>query len=375
VRSLGFKYAPIGWDYLTPQAYLALAPDAARVVARRSSEDGGRTKPAAGTRVAARRSSEDGGRTKPAAAAEAPVAAIVHGDFTPPQRPWPQFRSNLRPLDGSPRIEVLASASPSAFEHADGLDVALTDDFMIAGSRIEKGRGKALAADAQRLYESLLRLIADRGYPHLLRMWNILEDINRTEDGLERYRRFCVGRHEAFAKMRPDLAERYPAATAVGAERGGLCVYFIAARSPGTTIENPNQVSAFRYPAQYGPRSPSFSRALVKDWGGSANLFISGTASITGHETRHVSDLAAQAEKTADNLDALVRAAAERTGARFRLDDPRSMVKAYVRRAEDYPLVCDIVARRLGDEARVLYLRADICREALLVEIDGVLFA
>ncbi len=351
---LALQRAPIGWDYLTPQDYLALAPGGAGVVARRSSEDGGRAKPAAGARI---------------------VAAVIHGDFAPPPRPWLQICSNLAPLEGDARVEVLTSASPPAFEHADGFDIALTDAFMIAAGRLEHGRGDAVTAGTERLYGALLRLIADRGYPHLLRVWNILEDINRMEDGLERYRRFCIGRHEAFTRLRPDLAERYPAATAVGVKSGGLAVYCIAARSAGTTVENPNQVSAFRYPAQYGPRSPSFSRALAMRWGDRPTLFISGTASITGHETRHAGDLAAQAEKTADNLEALSQAASERSGAHFRLDRPGSMLKAYIRRASDVAAVRHIVSRRLGPEARVLYLQADICREALLVEIDGVLFA
>jgi chorismate lyase/3-hydroxybenzoate synthase len=333
VRNLAPQRAPIGWDYLTPQEYLALAP---------------------------------GGTART-------VAAVIHGDLDPPPRPWPQIRSNLKSLDGVAWVEILTSAAAPAFEDAAGFDLVLTDDFMIAAGRIEKGRGEALAAGARQLYETLLRLIADRGYPHLLRMWNILERINGEEDGLERYRRFCIGRHEAFTGLRPDLAERYPAATAVGAESGGLLVYFIAARSPGITVENPNQVSAFRYPAQYGPRSPSFSRALVKQWSGGATLFLSGTASITGHETQHAGDLAAQAEKTADNLESLVRAAERRAGVAFRLRDPASALKVYVRREADYPLVRDIVGRRFGLDTKVLFLRADICREALLVEIDGTL--
>lgn len=335
MRNLALQSTPIGWDYLTPQSYLALAP---------------------------------GGP-------ERPVAAIVHGDFAPPPRPWPQIHSHLPPLDGTARVEVLVSALPATFEREDGFDLLLAGDFMIAAGRFDEGGGESLAAGTERLYATLLRLIEGRDYPHLLRMWNILERINRDQDGLERYRHFCIGRHDAFARMRPDLAERYPAASAVGADSGGLCVYFIAARSPGTTVENPNQVSAFLYPAQYGPRSPSFSRALVKQWGASASLFLSGTASITGHETQHAGDLAAQAERTADNLETLVRAAEGQSGTRFRLGDPGSMLKAYVRRAEDYPLVRDLVTRRLGQDASVLYLRADICRDALLVEVDGVLFA
>jgi chorismate lyase/3-hydroxybenzoate synthase len=334
VHSLALQRAPIGWDYLTPEAYRALAAD---------------------------------GRRRP-------VAAVIHGDFAPPARPWPQIHSHLPPLDGPARIEVLSAAGEATFAESGGFHIAACGDVLIGAGRIEGAHGRALADGTDRLYDELLRLIAGRGYPHLLRLWNILEHINRDEDGLERYRHFCVGRHAAFMRHQPDLAERYPAASAVGSESGGLLVYFIAARSPGVPVENPNQVSAFRYPAQYGPQSPSFSRALVKPWRGGATLFVSGTASITGHETRHAGDLAAQIDRTADNLETLVGAAAA-SGASFRLDSASSVLKAYVRRPEDYPLVRDRVRQRLGRDANVLYLRADVCRTALLVEIDGALFA
>jgi chorismate lyase/3-hydroxybenzoate synthase len=335
VDSLALQSAPIGWDYLTLDAYGALAADGARH----------------------------------------PVAAVIHGDFEPPPRAWPQIHSHLAPLDGPPRAEVLFSADAPAFARQGLFDIAVCGEVMIGAGRIENAHGHALSNGADRLYDELLQAIGAHGYPHLLRLWNILEHINREEDGLERYRHFCVGRHAAFTRRRPDLAERYPAASAIGSDSGGLLVWFVAARSPGTPIENPNQVSAFRYPAQYGPQSPSFSRALVKRWRDGATLFVSGTASITGHETRHAGDLAAQIDRTADNLETLVHAAEAASGAAFRLDAPTSIMKAYVRRPEDYPLVRDCVAQRLGPDANVLYLRADVCRAALLVEVDGTLFA
>jgi hypothetical protein len=56
-----------------------------------------------------------------------------------------------------------------------------------------------------------------------------------------------------------------PAATCIGRFDGvrRLQVYWLAAREAGLPLENPRQVSAFRYPRQYGPQSPSFSRALL----------------------------------------------------------------------------------------------------------------
>jgi chorismate lyase/3-hydroxybenzoate synthase len=41
-----------------------------------------------------------------------------------------------------------------------------------------------------------------------------------------------------------------------------LQVYGLAARHPGTPVENPRQVSAWRYPRQYGPTAPTFARGM-----------------------------------------------------------------------------------------------------------------
>jgi chorismate lyase/3-hydroxybenzoate synthase len=333
---------PIVWRYLTPHAYLSLDPDAA----------------------------------------PRPAAAVIHGDLDPggrdlPDRPWPQIRSALPPLDGEARVEVMLTHRPARHEQSGPFDLLITDDYLIAAACLDEAPGDPMSARSERLYAGLLRLVEARGYPHIVRIWNVVQDINRVEGELERYRQFCLGRHEAYIGALTDLAGRFPAATAVGARAGGVTVYGIAAKAPGLPIENPNQMSAYRYPRQYGPRSPSFARALVKEWPdcGRANLFISGTASITGHETRHAGDLRAQVGQTIDNLETVVAEAGRKASRRFGLGEPGSLLKAYVRRPEDLPAIRAGVAERLGTDVEVLYLRADICREALLVEIDGVLSA
>ncbi len=337
MRTLVVDKMPIVWRYLTPHAYLELEPHAEL----------------------------------------RPAAAIVHGDLVVPDRPWPQIRSELPPLDGPPRVEVMLTAAPATVERAGIFDLLTTADYLIFACRLDETAGGPMTPRSERLYVELLRLIEDRGYPHIVRIWNIIEDINRVERDLERYRQFCLGRHDAYVRRRPDLAERFPAASAVGSRAGGLAVYGIAARAPGLPIENPNQVSAYRYPRRYGPRSPSFSRALVKEWpeSGLANLYISGTASITGHETRHAGDLRAQVEQTIDNLETVVAEAGRKAGRRFAFGNAGTLMKTYVRRPEDLPEIRACVAERLGADIDVLYLRADVCREELMVEIEGVLSA
>ncbi len=301
-----------------------------------------------------------------------PLAAIIHGHFLPPKRPWPQIRSGLRPLGEVVCVEVLFTVQRPIYGHERGFQVSSAGDILFASCNLAETDDLPLPRLAEDLYSKLLHLVESGSHPHLLRVWNLVQGINEQQDGLERYRQFCVGRHEAFAKHYPFLDDRYPSASAVGSLETGLLVYCLAATAPGITVENPNQVSAYRYPPRYGPRSPSFSRALIKKWDRSSCLFLSGTASITGHETRHIGRLAAQTEEALFNLTTLIRAAARASGDTFALRPRTSKLKAFVRRASDYPEVRDLLERHLGLHVDVLYLEADLCRSELLFEIEGV---
>ena len=131
-------------------------------------------------------------------------------------------------------------------------------------------------------------------------------------------------------------------------------------------------MSAYRYPRQYGPQSPSFARAMLPPAGSAMPLLLSGTAAIVGHRSMHDGELLAQVDETFTNFDALVGAA--------RVHDPAlparfgagTRLKVYVRDRADLPLVADALARRFGDEVPRVLLHAAICRRELAVEIDGV---
>src|SRR5205807_5907658 len=122
------------------------------------------------------------------------------------------------------------------------------------------------------------------------------------QEGTERYGSFCAGRYESFARHGYALRTDLPAASAVGMRGRRYQAYFLASKSPGTQVENPWQVSAYDYPPQYGRRSPSFSRATVLRDGGESLIFIAGTASIVGHETKHPGDVCKQTDETVRNI-------------------------------------------------------------------------
>lgn len=283
--------------------------------------------------------------------------------------------TGLLPLDGCIKGELLAvnhqhiergyTANTYWAETEECLLLALWSDEVEDGS---------LVAATTRLYEELLQQIRTRGYPHLVRVWNYFADINGEEQGLERYRQFCLGRFNAFAAAGID-ENQFPSACALGHGGGDLLVYAIASKTVPQHFENPRQASAYHYPTEYGPRSPSFARASLLNLADQIpKLFVSGTASVVGYVTQHPDDLAAQITVTFANLDYLLahvaqRVAGDRKGAVPTLQ--AEVLKVYVRHAADL----DEIKRRVQQaypQIPVVYVAADICRSDLLLEIDGI---
>jgi chorismate lyase/3-hydroxybenzoate synthase len=220
-------------------------------------------------------------------------------------------------------------------------------------------------------YREICATLETQGYPHLLRIWNYLPDINGHSHGTERYRQFNTARRHALRASGRAVAGSVPAASALGADRESpLVIYFLAGKVAPAFIENPRQVSAYHYPRQYGTDSPAFSRAALLRQIGGLTLFVSGTASIAGHRSLHIGDTAAQTGETLINIEALLGEANRLAhGAHFDLDT--LAYKVYVRRPSDLPMIQAKLASSLGRKARIVYLRADICRHDLLVEIEA----
>ena len=276
----------------------------------------------------------------------------------------------LPPLGPEDLIEVWRAATPVTRGRNGDLCYALNGEILFGHLLIEESATGGLASAARAAYHEMLRAVEASGYPHLIRVWNYFPAINVEADGLERYRAFCIGRHDAFTAVGFE-SQQLAAASAIGTRASGLLLYFVAAKAPGTPIENPRQMSAYHYPAQYGPRSPLFSRALVKQWRVGTQLYISGTASVVGHRTVHEGDAVAQLQETGRNIEALIARANEMHPLVPKSLRELSLLKLYLRRPDDIVLDRD-VQRLFGAALPRLYLHADICRSGLLLEIDAL---
>jgi chorismate lyase/3-hydroxybenzoate synthase len=246
------------------------------------------------------------------------------------------------------------------------------DDHFLAGIvEVEERDHGGIGEAAAFAYRAIAAFQASSAFPHLLRTWNYFAAINEGVGDHERYRRFCSGRVAGLAAM---SQLHHPAATVIGT-RGDqriLQVYWLAGREPGLALENPRQVSAFRYPREYGQTAPTFSRAMLVTPG---VLMISGTASIVGHASRHQEDARAQAQEILVNLDSLLERARQQAPSLPERLGSRTLVKAYVRRSEDLAIVSEVLGERLPADAPKLVLLGEVCRSELLVELDCVAYA
>lgn len=276
----------------------------------------------------------------------------------------------LSPLrEAAAPYEVWRSAGPVATGREGAIRYSHDGALMFGVLEWEEPDGGILHASAH-AYAALVAFWRDSDYPHLLRIWNYFDAITLGEGDGERYRQFCVGRVQGLG----DVDTRtLPAATAIGSRDGRrvLQVYWLAAREPGLPLENPRQVSAYRYPREYGPQSPTFARALLPP-SPRVPLLLSGTASIVGHASRHADSLRAQLDETLTNLDSLLGAARERAPMLSPHLDGTSRLKVYVRDAADADAVAAQLEARLGTRVPWLMLHADVCRRELLVEIEGM---
>jgi len=269
----------------------------------------------------------------------------------------------LEPLTGTAPFEVWRTLGVVRRERCGEVRCSSDDDYTFAALEVDEAAHGGIEGAAQHAYAALAAWCRGSGR-HVLRIWNYLDAINTGGGDDERYRRFCSGRARGMDGL---FANGYPAATAIGRRDGRrvLQLYWLAARIPGVPLENPRQLSAWRYPRRYGPVAPNFARAMRSPVE-NTQIYISGTAAIVGHASHHAGDCMAQLDETLENLHSLI----------IRHGDARgfaahSTLKAYVRHEQDALRVAARLLERVGTTPLVI-LQGDICRAELLVEIDGV---
>ncbi len=293
------------------------------------------------------------------------------GNDAPPTDDPRYLQVGLEP-EGDAKLEVWRSAYPvSSGRDANGVAWASDGALMFGALQVDEAAHTDITGAAEHTYTQLMAALPAHGYPHLLRIWNYMDAITEGDGDDERYRHFSIGRARGIGTINTGTL---PAATAIGRRDGVkvLQVYWLAARTPGTPLENPRQVSAYRYPRQYGPQSPSFARALVAAPGSALPLLLSGTASVVGHATLHGDSTLRQLHETFNNFEALIGVARSRMPELPPHFGSGSRLKVYVHDAAEIPAVRQALASHLSADVPYIVLLATVCRRDLRIEIDGV---
>jgi len=283
------------------------------------------------------------------------------------------FRIHIDSIGPRAPDEIWLTSGAVTHSTVGSFRIAECADFLAAHVAIDLNENTDFGDLTTQIYRELLHLTHERGYPNLVRVWNYFPGINDGDGDREVYRQFTAGRALAFGEFAYQ-GEALPAGTAIGTEAGTpFTISAIATRDRCRMVENPRQTSAYRYPREYGPRSPSFSRAVVIASPGGSRILISGTASIVGHQSMHLDDPVQQTAETLRNLDELIRQARQEIQADEGIDGmPVSgSLRVYVRRPEQTREIEVALRATLGNDRSLVFLRGDICRRELLLEIEA----
>jgi len=239
---------------------------------------------------------------------------------------------------------------------------------------------------SERAFKSAIEILAQEGLSihHIIRQWNYIEKIAMVEEGenaSQNYQDFNDVRAQYYGQG--DFKFGYPAATGIGQNTGGVIISFIAISESDnitvTPIMNPGQVDAHKYSevvlegSSLEKCTPKFERAKLVTIGSRNYIYVSGTASILGEKTMHVGDVKKQTLTTIENIKRLFsKENQEVLGLKFDVSEIQfSHLRVYVKKMEDVPAVEKICDAELNCKSS-LFLESDVCREDLLVEIEGV---
>jgi len=241
-----------------------------------------------------------------------------------------------------------------------------------------------LADQIESSFDTVRQILELEGmtFADIVRQWNYIPDILniRSIDGknLQHYQLFNEIRQKYYSTT--VFKDGYPAATGIGTRNGNFNLDFFAIKSSDSIqkigLSNPKQHNAYEYnqnllvgdsTSGQTKKTPLFERAKILKSNKEILIFISGTASIIGEETIGIGDIKCQTEITINNILELIS----------KIDNLNleqiTYLRAYIKNEQDFQPVRALCEARFPNIS-ISYLQADVCRENLLVEIEGAAF-
>ena len=217
------------------------------------------------------------------------------------------------------------------------------------------------------------------------RQWNYLENITaQCQKAGQHYQQLNDVRSQFYATTK--WANGYPSATGIGTTAGGIMVQFDAATlnsARTVSLDNSLQVAAHQYSKQVliGEQNcsttPKFERAKAIVFStifGDTNtqIYISGTAAIRGENSLHNVDIKEQTAATLENIEYLISLENLK---KHNIKVPKApkvkIFRVYLKSEALYKDAHEIISRKFP-AIPTLYVVCDVCRDELLIEIEGI---
>lgn len=255
--------------------------------------------------------------------------------------------------------------------------------FLFAGGFQSDILNKSIAEQSVDVFRMISEVLDTEGFPinSITRQWNYIEKITALEGTRQHYQDFNDARSQFYNQV--SWENGYPSATGIGVTHGGILIDIDAVILNDvdcyvTPLDNRLQIAAHRYSEevliseQAVKTTPKFERGKCMNFGDNGIIYISGTAAIRGEESLREADLAEQLYATMENIAYLISLEnVTLAGASCRFQPMVTMLRVYLK---DMSSVRE--AKELMDAFRlnipVVYLWADICRDELLIEIEGI---
>ena len=227
-----------------------------------------------------------------------------------------------------------------------------------------KGSYEEIRLKIQRKYLDFFK-ISNESSMSIVKIWHYLPELLKLyPDNKTNYSLLCEAREKVYKDFYKN--SDFPAATVIGIEGSKILIYFLAVSCETyKVVENKRQVSSYDYPQNIFSEKPMFSRAVIFSFKNHTQkkIIISGTASIKGYQSVHKSDVIKQLDEALENYKTFAKLES----------NPSNICRVYLTKYQmkNFSIVTKKLENFFGSNQYIL-LQGDICRNELLVEIEGI---
>ncbi len=234
------------------------------------------------------------------------------------------------------------------------------------------------------VFQSFKNILTTEGFKvsDIVRQWNYIGNILKIEDENQHYQLFNNARSLFYDVV--NFEHGFPAATGISMSMNSLFIAAIAIQAAPETkviaIDNSLQIPAYNYSqtvlisakTDTVKARPKFERAKLIANKDSGVLYVSGTAAIRNEASMSENDASLQTMQTIENINFLISEKnLHNNKVEEKLNISLKSIRVYIKKASDYQTIKALI-ESAWPTVKAIYVQAEVCRDGLLVEIEGI---